>query len=750
MGRGRGRCGHQPEHDRLRAGHRRRQGHAHGGQLDLSNTSEPVAIYDGSGEGPVTISGNYDGGVFQVDSGVTASIAGLTIAAGTTPYFGTGTASVNVIGTLTLSECTVSNDSPTADSLGYGVMVEGTADITDCTITGGGFYHGEGVDVRSGTADLTGCAIENNTGGGLFNNGTTTLVNCTISGNTAAQPYDLGGGGLFNTGELKAYATDIAGNGGLKNGGGLYNDGTAYLSGCTINGNRSDNQYGNGNPGGGIYNGRAALVLSSCTIGGNGAVSGGGLDNEGTAIISNSSLWGNSAELGGGGVANGLVNKTAVLTVTDSTIDDNFISVGYEYEGGAGVLNEGQATLTDCTIVANDGASATFSQNNGGGLDDSGTATLVACTITGNTTSASGGGIYVGGTGSDIVMLYDTIVAGNEWHALNGSDESSNDVVAGSSGAVVSGSYDLLGTGGSAGFTNGVNGNIVLTSLVDLGLGPLGNYGGTTQTVALAPESPAIAAGSLTFEVGPNGKPLATDERGFALDTPAPDIGAYQATSPPISVSFGGLYSQSASYGTPSITVAGFLAGTSVDPGDAEDVQVTLAGVTEPAVAEYGGGYFTATFDTSTLPVSSTPYTVTYSYPGDGIFTATSATSLLTVDPAIPTVNVVDAGGRYTGSPLSATAAVTGASGLVTSSLEGVPLTLTYYAGSTTTGTPLAVLPPGRAHTPPSRPSPAAPTTPRPGRSPSPSLSVGTHRLSTLRPLRPRSSTARRSPSRLT
>ena len=37
----------------------------------------------------------------------------------------------------------------------------------------------------------------------------------------------------------------------------------------------------------------------------------------------------------------------------------------------------------------------------------------------------------------------------------------------------VTGMYNLIGTGGSGGITNGTDGNIVLTSLADLDLGPL-------------------------------------------------------------------------------------------------------------------------------------------------------------------------------------------------------------------------------------------------------------------------------------
>jgi hypothetical protein len=59
----------------------------------------------------------------------------------------------------------------------------------------------------------------------------------------------------------------------------------------------------------------------------------------------------------------------------------------------------------------------------------------------------------------------------------------------------------------------------------DIGLlGPLGYYGGPTQTLALLPGTEAIAAGIPV-------RGVTTDQRGFPLDTPHPDIGAFQVQS---------------------------------------------------------------------------------------------------------------------------------------------------------------------------------------------------------------------------
>ncbi len=107
------------------------------GQLELGNTKDATTIYDGPGEGPVTISGNQESRVFQVDPNVTASISGLTITGGNTA------------------------------SNGAGLYNAGTTAMTDCTVTGNTAIGGS----------------VTNEGGGIFNSGTLKLINSTLSGN---------------------------------------------------------------------------------------------------------------------------------------------------------------------------------------------------------------------------------------------------------------------------------------------------------------------------------------------------------------------------------------------------------------------------------------------------------------------------------------------------------------------------------------------------------------------------------------
>ena len=91
-----------------------------------------------------------------------------------------------------------------------------------------------------------------------------------------------------------------------------------------------------------------------------------------------------------------------------------------------------------------------------------------------------------------------------------------------------------------------------------------------------------------------------------------------------------------------------------------------------------------ASFTTSTLNAGSHAITVNYS--GDANDAPTSNTATVIVTPLTPTISVSDPSGTYTGSPFAATALLTGANGIPTTSLEGISPTFTYYVGATTSG----------------------------------------------------------------
>ncbi len=269
----------------------------------------------------------------------------------------------------------------------------------------------------------------------------------TISGGGTSRVFEIDAGVTASISGL----TISGGSNSTGNGGGLANYGTATLTGCTVSGN-SDAIAPTGYPyisygdGGGVFN-AGTVTLTDCTLSGNSAAYGGGLFNQSMATVTGCNVSGNSA----------------FFTIN-----------GYFSEGsGGGVYNAGTANLTNCTVSGNSADE---------GVQNSGSVNLTACTLSGN--SVRFGALYDNGYAT--ASLTDTIVAANNLIGSYGTTD------IGGYGNV-SGSNNLIGTGGSGGLVNGVNGNIVLSSLTGLGLAPLGNFGGPTQTMALLPGSPASA-----------------------------------------------------------------------------------------------------------------------------------------------------------------------------------------------------------------------------------------------------------------
>src|SRR5262249_37311881 len=156
-----------------------------------------------------------------------------------------------------------------------------------------------------------------------------------------------------------------------------------------------------------------------------------------------------------------------------------------------GICNSGLGTLT----LTNSTLSANSSKDGGGGIYNSGDATLTHATLTSNRADSDNDGFGAGGgisfSGPHTLKLSSTIVAR---HFLgSGTDR---DDVAGTVAATSS--FNLVGDGtGLTGITHGVNGNQVGTALapIDPLLGPLQDNGGPTRTHALLPGSPGIDGG---------------------------------------------------------------------------------------------------------------------------------------------------------------------------------------------------------------------------------------------------------------
>jgi hypothetical protein len=485
------------------------------GQLAISNNltiSGPGAANLG-----ISAGNNPQGRVFYINSGVTASISGVTIQDGLLGYSTTATNGGGIYnaGTLALTGCVISNNTAaygwecshhTTGGNGGGIFNGGTLTMTNCTVTTN--TAGGGGDICASSrlyGDLGG------NGGGIFNSGTLTMANCTITANN-------GGTGGFGSTASSAVPAGNGGNGGI--GGGIYNGGSLTLIACTVAGNSAG---GGGNGGGGYYDG---TVNFSGGVGGNGGP-GGGIYNAGTLTVASASVSGNLS--GGAGVCNGSGSQQC--------------TGGYGGNGGngAGIYNASILRMTNCTIAGNvdaDGGSPATPANgypglpgnggSGGGFYNAGTVALIACTVTGN--SSGGGGVTPltnGAAGSCGGFLNagsgPAVIVDNSLVALNNTSGSGPDLL----GSFTSLGHNLVAkSDGSAGFTNGVNGDLTGTTAAPFNpvIGPLTNNGDPTLTCALLAGSPALEAGddSLTNTV-------ATDQRGLArLSGLHVDIGAFE------------------------------------------------------------------------------------------------------------------------------------------------------------------------------------------------------------------------------
>jgi hypothetical protein len=318
--------------------------------------------------------------------------------------------------------------------------------ISGMTLTGGretGLFPGGGIQVTDENLVLSDMVITSNTaplGGGIAigPNGRLTLLNSTVSNNHVTNNT---GAGLF----LDTNSVTLIRN--------------STISGNTtpIGGTEDDRG------GGGVFVGPGSfLTVESTAIAGNRTSSdGGGLQvMRGTVVVRNSTISANSADGGGGGIE---ASQSSSLTVENSTISGN----SSIFPGGGLSIRSSTAAIRNSTIAFNTGGKF-FAVSAGGGISVDEEAGLASLTVQG------------------------TIVAKN----TRGSAGQGDDIV--SNTVMVGGANNLVGDGsGMVGLFNGLGSNQVGTTAVPLNpmLGALANNGGTTQTHALLPGSPAVNAG---------------------------------------------------------------------------------------------------------------------------------------------------------------------------------------------------------------------------------------------------------------
>lgn len=490
------------------------EGLAATGDLDLRNN---IAIR-GNGMGVTTIDASVlgDRAFHVVVPGIRVDIMDLEVFGGVSVSFGPaspagGGAIRHDAGTLVCNRVSFRNNATTggASSHGGAIHAGDRLETVDCyfegnTATGHGgavhsaAYHGStndqfwvnhatrrGGGVHSdGFYDAIGAIFNRNRtdliGGGVYISSLATgsLLYCRFERNDS-----LGsGGGLGAGGACNVFQARFTVNHAVGSGGGMLASADCTITQSTFDGNLADS-----------FGGALATAVSTSTIA-----------REIDCFL-------NIAAVSGGAISNG-----GTLTLTHSTIRDNFAqgSIGSD-AGGGGISNLGTLSVTNCTIAQNHAPLGV-----GGGILNNGLNSIVESTS--NTIAfndaVSGNSVHNGGIfGPSFFILTHTVLA-SPFPAPNVSGLSPL--------ASFDHNFDSDGTGMLAGPNdiNGVPGSFLDPYLASLAPIP-GSYGPMMRPHAISPLRQAGVVGPLT---SPSGM-VVIDDQAFRLRPPIrPDIGAAQ------------------------------------------------------------------------------------------------------------------------------------------------------------------------------------------------------------------------------
>ena len=400
----------------------------------------------------------------------------------------------------------------------YNSTYSSTLMMTNCTVAGNtaigdygyGYSYGGGIYNDAGTLTLTNCTVSENTigdygygyscGGGIYKGkGTLTLTNCTVSENSANGYYDddYGGGSygggiyndLYSSTTIKLYNTIIARNTARSSGDDVYRSSGSLYAYNTIS---SFTGWKSGSSGNLVYDSALPLFADSANgdytlaknsqainkgnneyvevgtdLAGNPRIVGGTVDlgayeyqeetifetpstvvttildvvdlsdglislqeaisyaESGDTITFDVSLAGQIITLCGkelainktisidaseiGGITVDADGKSCVFDVSGGTSEFPVeligltIVNGWTADDGGGIFNGGYLTLTNCTVSGN------TAEGGGGIFSYQGTLTLTNCAVTGNSATSYGGGIFNEGD----LTLTNCTVAGN-------------------------------------------------------------------------------------------------------------------------------------------------------------------------------------------------------------------------------------------------------------------------------------------------------------------------------------------------
>lgn len=250
-----------------------------------------------------------------------------------------------------------------------------------------------------------------------------------------------------------------------------------------------------------IFNVNASgnLTLRGLTLAGGGgfiAYRGGAIFNAGRVVAEDCTFTGNTALDTGGAIFS---DSGSVLTLTRCTFSANTADSG----GGVGSISAAFAAV-NCTFSGN-------TADSGGAIYNQAAMSLIHTTVSANHATQEGGAIF---NQAGTLTLANSIVAGNT--ADTAGLDIRNEATVTREGANLLGSavHNL-----PAGTDSGPAALIAAPLL-----GPLGDNGGPTMTMALLPGSPAINAAV--------GGTITSDQRGFPIVGVA-DLGAFEAPNTP-------------------------------------------------------------------------------------------------------------------------------------------------------------------------------------------------------------------------
>ncbi|MBP7000253.1 choice-of-anchor Q domain-containing protein [Amaricoccus sp.] len=447
----------------------------------------------------------------------------------------------------------------TGDALGDDVTVGGITDVAASLAGDDRLDDNSRIFDATAAITLDGLTLsggrttgDRESGGAVRGMADITVINSNLSGNSTAGT-DSDGGAVYVRGYgLNLVGSIISGNSARGDGGGISSSWVAYVANSALDNNMA------GGRGGGIYG--YYVHVSDSAVRGNSAVSAGGgirgfdtsivgsivsdnivrgdkvfgggvsagyLDVSGGSVISGNIAEGVSSAEGGG------LRAFYSADVTGSTVSGNSASAPDARGGGIFSAYYSGVTLKNSTVSGNI-ASGNYA---GGGGVSAGVVEAINSTISGNVSQGAvsiAGGVQGNFSGyyaelQGYVTLKNSIVLGNATLG-GGGDELVSDTITLVGGNILSGDRFVGETDvGDVTAAEVFAGVTEIASGVFAGL--LGDNGGPTQTIAIRRGGPAAGAADPASAE-------ATDQRGNLRDA-APDLGAYEATDAPLTLTGG-------------------------------------------------------------------------------------------------------------------------------------------------------------------------------------------------------------------